>query len=95
MRQNVIDSADGTQESSGNIDHHDPAQKIKDMLVVQVKEGDNIERALKKYKRKFEKTKVLKDLRNRQAFEKPSVTNREANKKAVYVEQLKRNLSEI
>jgi small subunit ribosomal protein S21 len=65
------------------------------MLVVQVKEGDNIERALKKYKRKFEKTKVLKDLRNRQAFEKPSVTNREANKKAVYVEQLKRNLSEI
>ncbi|MFZ9848131.1 MAG: 30S ribosomal protein S21 [Flavobacteriales bacterium] len=65
------------------------------MLVVQVKEGDNIERALKKYKRKFEKTKVLKDLRNRQAFEKPSVTNREAKKKAVYVEQLKRNLSEI
>ena len=65
------------------------------MLVVQVKEGDNIERALKKYKRKFEKTKVLKDLRNRQAFEKPSVTNREDNKKAVYVEQLKRNLSEI
>ncbi len=65
------------------------------MLVVQVKEGDNIERALKKYKRKFEKTKVLKDLRYRQAFEKPSVTNREANKKAVYVEKLKRNLSEI
>jgi hypothetical protein len=32
MRQNVIDSADGTLESSGNIDHHDPAQKIKDML---------------------------------------------------------------
>jgi small subunit ribosomal protein S21 len=51
------------------------------MLVVQVKEGDNIERALKKYKRKFEKTKVLKDLRNRQAFEKPSVTNRELIKK--------------
>jgi small subunit ribosomal protein S21 len=65
------------------------------MLVVQVKEGDNIERALKKYKRKFEKTKVLKELRNRQAFEKPSVTNREANKKAVYVEQLKRTLTEI
>lgn len=65
------------------------------MLVVQVKEGDNIERALKKYKRKFEKTKVLKELRNRQAFEKPSVTNREANKKAVYVEQLKRSLTEI
>jgi len=65
------------------------------MLVVQVKEGDNIERALKKYKRKFEKTKVLKELRNRQSFEKPSVTNRESFKKAVYVEQLKRSLTEI
>ncbi len=69
--------------------------KFKNMLVVQVKEGDNIERALKKYKRKFEKTKVLKELRNRQAFEKPSVINREARKKAVYVEQLKRTLTEI
>lgn len=64
------------------------------MLVVQVKEGDNIERALKKYKRKFEKTKVLKDLRNRQAFTKPSVINREARKKAVYVEQLIRTNEE-
>ena len=60
------------------------------MLVIQVKEGDNIERALKKYKSKFEKTKVLRELRNRQAFTKPSVINREANKKAVYVEGLRR-----
>lgn len=64
------------------------------MLVVQVKEGDNIERALKKYKRKFEKTKVLRDLRARQAFIKPSVINREANRKAVYVETLIRTNEE-
>ncbi len=64
------------------------------MLVVPVKEGDNIERALKKYKRKFEKTKVLRSLRARQAFIKPSVINREANRKAVYVETLIRTNEE-
>ena len=43
------------------------------MIIVPVKEGENIEKALKKFKRKFEKTGVVKELRNRQAFEKPSV----------------------
>ena len=61
------------------------------MIIVQVKEGENIERALKKFKRKFEKTGVVKELRSRQAFEKPSVTNRKKMMKAVYVEQLRRN----
>lgn len=62
------------------------------MLVIQVKEGDNIERALKKYKRKFEKTKTLRELRARQYHVKPTVINRELNKKAVYVEKLKKSL---
>ncbi len=61
------------------------------MLSIPVKEGDNIERSLKKYKRKFEKTKVLRQLRARQAFIKPSVVNRKKVKKAIYVEQLIRN----
>ena len=61
------------------------------MIIVQVKEGENIERALKKFKRKFEKTVVVKELRSRQAFEKPSVTNRKKMMKAVYVQQLRRN----
>ena len=61
------------------------------MIIVQVKEGENIERALKKFKRKFEKTGVVKELRSRQAFEKPSVTNRKQMMKAVYVQQLRRN----
>ena len=64
------------------------------MLSIPVKEGDNIERSLKKYKRKFEKTKVLRQLRARQAFIKPSVMNRKKIKKAVYVEQLIRNSEE-
>lgn len=62
------------------------------MLVIQVKEGDNIERALKKYKRKFEKTKTLRELRERQYYIKPTVINREVSKKAVYVEKLKKSL---
>ena len=60
------------------------------MIIVQVKEGENIERALKKFKRKFEKTGVVKELRARQAFEKPSVTNRKKMIKAVYVQKLRR-----
>ena len=61
------------------------------MIIVQVKEGENIERALKKFKRKFEKTGVTKELRSRQAFQKPSVVNRKKMMKAVYVQQLRRN----
>lgn len=61
------------------------------MIIVPVKEGENIERALKKFKRKFEKTGVVKELRARQQFDKPSVLNRLKREKAVYVQQLKRN----
>jgi small subunit ribosomal protein S21 len=62
------------------------------MIVVPVKEGENIERALKKFKRKFEKTGVVKELRSRQAFAKPSVIKREQKIHAVYVEQLQKNV---
>lgn len=60
------------------------------MIVVPVKEGENIEKALKKFKRKFEKTGVIKELRNRQQFEKPSVVKRQQKIHAIYVQQLKR-----
>ena len=60
------------------------------MIIVPIKEGENIERALKKFKRKFEKTGTLRELRARQAFEKPSITNRDKRKKAGYIQQLQR-----
>ena len=63
---------------------------LKSMIVIPVKEGENIERALKRFKRKFEKTGVVKELRERQAFTKPSITRRTEIKKAVYVQQLQR-----
>ncbi|WP_444144998.1 30S ribosomal protein S21 [Barnesiella intestinihominis] len=58
------------------------------MIIFPVKEGENIEKALKKFKRKFEKTGVVKELRNRQAFEKPSVTNRKKMMRAIYIQKL-------
>jgi len=61
------------------------------MIIVPLKEGENIERALKKFKRKFEKTGVIRELRSRQAFIKPSVRRREEMKKAVYVQKLQEN----
>jgi small subunit ribosomal protein S21 len=58
------------------------------MIIVPLKEGENIDRALKKFKRKFEKTGVLRELRSRQAFVKPSVTRRAELMKAHYVQKL-------
>ena len=60
------------------------------MIIVPIKEGVNVERALKKLKRKFEKTGVIKELRSRQQFEKPSVVKRQQKIHAIYVQQLKR-----
>ena len=59
------------------------------MIIVPVKDGENIERALKKFKRKFEKTGVVKELRARQQFDKPYVKKRLKMERAVYVQQLR------
>ena len=64
------------------------------MIIIPVKEGENIDKALKKYKRKFEKTGVVKELRERQKYTKPSIIRREAKLHAIYVQQL-RDKSEI
>ena len=60
------------------------------MIIVPIKEGENIERALKKLKRKFEKTGVVKELRNRQKFTKPSVVARDRKLNAIYIQKLQR-----
>ena len=61
------------------------------MIIVPLKEGENIERALKKFKRKFEKTGVIRELRSRQAYIKPSVRRREEIKKAMYVQKMQQS----
>jgi len=58
------------------------------MLIVPIKENDTIDKALKKFKKKFEKTGVVRALRSRQGFEKKSVTRRQQILKAVYRAQM-------
>ena len=62
------------------------------MIIVPVKEGENIDRVLKKLKRKFEKTGALRELRERQKFTKPSVIRREQRLKAIYIQKLQNAL---
>lgn len=61
------------------------------MIVVQLKEGENIEKALKRFKRRFERTGAVRELRARREFTKPSVINRKKMQKAIYVKQLQHN----
>ena len=63
------------------------------MLIIPIKDGENIDRALKRYKRKFDKTGTVRQLRARQAFIKPSVTNRMKIQKAAYIQNMKRVFS--
>lgn len=58
------------------------------MLIVPVKEGESIERALKKYKKKYDKTGVVKELRKRREYIKPTVVKRQAMIKAVYKQKM-------
>jgi small subunit ribosomal protein S21 len=62
------------------------------MLIIEVKESENIDRALKRYKRKVQQTKILRELRDRKEFKKPSVQRRNQILKAVYKEKKARNL---
>ena len=57
------------------------------MLIVQVKDGENIERALKRYKNKFNSTKTVRELRQRKEYIKPTVANRATRLKAAYINE--------
>ena len=58
------------------------------MLIIDAKDCENIDKALKKYKKKFEKSRTLLQLRSRQAFIKPSIVRRTEIKKSIYKEQM-------
>ncbi len=57
------------------------------MLRIEVKEGEKIDRAIKRYRRKYKNTKVLQEIRGRKEYKKPSVRKREQLIKAQYKEQ--------
>jgi len=59
------------------------------MLIIPVKEGENIDRALKRYKNKFNRTKTMNKLRGRKQYLKPSVVKRAQKIKASYIQKLR------
>jgi small subunit ribosomal protein S21 len=59
------------------------------MLIIPVKEGESIDRALKRFKRKFDRTKMMRQIRDRKQFTKPSVKRRQQILKAKYIQHLR------
>ncbi len=58
------------------------------MIVINVKENESIDKALKRFKKKFEKTGVLKELRSRTSYTKPSVKRRHEIIRAAYRQKM-------
>lgn len=67
-----------------------PKKTIFFMLIIDIRDGENIDKALKRYKRKFQNAGIMKELRSRREFTKPSVKKRDGVLKAVYREQMQR-----
>lgn len=65
------------------------------MLIIDSKDCENIDKALKKYKKKFEKAKILLQLRGRQSFTKPSVRRRDQVLKAIYKQKIANGTIEV
>lgn len=64
--------------------------KLVYMLIIDVKNGESIDQALRRYKRKFQRTQIIKELRRRKEFTKPSVERRNQILKAVYKQKKQR-----
>lgn len=59
------------------------------MLIIKKGEKESIDKVLKKYKRKCRETRLLKDIKARKEFVKPSETKRKQKQKAIYQQKLK------
>ncbi len=53
------------------------------MIIVQIKEGENLEKSLKAFKKKFDRIGIVKELRVRKLYNKPSIVRRQKKLKAV------------
>ena len=58
------------------------------MIIIPIRENEPIDKALKKFKKKIERTGMIKELRERQAFIKPSIVRRQGIKNAIYKTRL-------
>ena len=61
------------------------------MLIIPIKPGENIDRAIKRYRQKRKKTKQIQNLKDRQFFTKKSQVRREEIAKARYKEEYERS----
>ncbi|NNK72029.1 MAG: 30S ribosomal protein S21 [Flavobacteriaceae bacterium] len=59
------------------------------MLIIPIKEGENIDRPLKRFKRKFDKTGTMRQLRSRKQYAKPSIKRRALVQKAQYIQSIR------
>lgn len=59
------------------------------MLIVKLKKGENINKALKRFKNKVRSTKLIRSIRDNQYFEKPSQARRKQKMKAIRVNKWK------
>jgi len=64
-------------------------RRLRPMLIIPIKEGENIDRALKRFKRKFDRTGTKRQLQTRKQFSKPSVERRAQIQKAQYIQTLR------
>ena len=65
------------------------------MLIINIKDNETIDRALGRYKKKVRDTQLLKEVRRRKSFEKPSVTRRGQILKAVHKLSVQREANEL
>ena len=65
------------------------------MLIVKIKKGENISRALKRFKIKTKKTGLIKEIRSRQEFVKPSAKKRDKKKRAIRTREYREMLDNI
>lgn len=72
-----------------------PSKFFITMLIIPIKEGDTVEKALKKYKKKFEKVGILKQLRDRMYYKKPSERRKEIINRAIIREKIRRSELEL
>lgn len=61
------------------------------MIKIDVLKYKSLDQALKAYKQKHNRIGIVKELRDRQEFEKPSVTRRKEKLKAIYKEKFNKN----
>lgn len=53
------------------------------MLIIEIQDGEQLDKALRRFKKKFEKVGILKETRRRMSYSKPSEVKKEVKKKAV------------